>query len=110
MDNRMLFSEISRLRTKELMISKMEKITEASFFRSLKIGFLSVAGILTSQLITSFYDANSFTTVDVITFLMMIYGVVGYLVFDKLHANVSAQIELICDLLALRLGRTGKRG
>ncbi|QFT57111.1 hypothetical protein [Microbulbifer sp. THAF38] len=109
MDNRIMFREISRLRTTDLLIAKMDCIRRIALFKSLKLGLLGLLGIFVGQVAKSLFAAQAMSMMDYLSVALALYCVIGYLILDALEAGSTAQEKLICDLLTLRMSRTGKR-
>lgn len=109
METRKLFREISRLRTTDLLITKMDCTRRVYLFKSLKLGLLGLLGIFIGQIAKTLLAGQEMTTIDVISSFLAIYCVIGYLIFDSHESNYTALKELICDLLAIRSSRTGKK-
>lgn len=109
MDNSTLFSEISRHRTKELMILKMGLYTEVAMFRSMKTCLLGLITLFVSQLASTYFSGKPMTSTHAISVVASMVCIVKYVIVDRELASGTAQIELIKDLLALRMNRTGKR-
>ncbi len=109
MDNRSMFREISRLRTTDLLIAKMDCTRRIALFKSLKLGLLGLLGIFVGQVTKSLFAAQAMSVMDYLSVPLALYCVIGYLILDALGASSTAQKELICDLLALRMSRTGKK-
>lgn len=109
MDNRLIFTQVSRLRTKDLLIAKMDCSKRVALFKSLKLGLLGLLGIFVGQVAKSLFAAQPMSIMDYVAAIFTLYSVIGYLILDALEATSTAQKELIYDLLALRLSRTGKK-
>ncbi|WP_444928344.1 hypothetical protein ACJJI4_23825 (plasmid) [Microbulbifer sp. TRSA002] len=109
MDNRIMFREISRLRTTDLLIAKMDCIRRIALFKSLKLGLLGLLGIFVGQVAKSLFAAQAMSMMDYLSVALALYCVIGYLILDALEASSTAQEKLVCDLLTLRMSRTGKR-
>lgn len=106
MENRIMFREISRLRTTDLLISKMDCTRRVALYKSLKLGFLGLLGIFVGQLAKVLYAAQAMGIIEFISVPLAAYCLVGYFVFDSLGARSVAQKELINDMLTLRMSRT----
>jgi hypothetical protein len=109
MDNRNVFRQISRLSTTDLLITKIDCTERVAKFKSLKFGLLSLLGIFVGQIAKSLYAAQVMSMMDYLSMILSLYCVTGYLILDALEASSTAQKELICDLLILRMSRTGKK-
>lgn len=109
MDNHIMFKEISRLRTSDLLITKMDCTKRISLYKSLKHGLIGLLGIFVGQVVKTTFAEQAISMMDFISILAALYCVVGYLILDALEASTTAQKELICDMLALRMSRTGKK-
>lgn len=109
MKNRRKFKEICRLRTSDLMIFKMDCIERISLFRSLKLGLIGLLGIIVGQIVKAVYINQTLLLVDYISIVFFVFFVIKYLFINTLEARSASQKELICDLLALRMSRTGKK-
>ena len=109
MDNRRMFREISRLRTTDLLIAKMDCTRRIALFKSLKLGLLGLLGIFVGHVAKSLLATQAMSWIDYLSVSLAMYCVIGYLVLDALEASSTALKELICDLLALRMSRTGKK-
>lgn len=104
-----MFREISRLRTTDLLITKMDCTRRIALFKSLRLGLLGLLGIFVGHVAKSLFDVQAMSWVGYLSASLVLYCVVGYLILDALEAGSNALKELICDLLALRMSRTGKK-
>ena len=109
MNNRKIFREISRLRTKDLLITKMDCTRQIALFRSLKLGLIGLLGIFVSQIAKTIYAAKVLSMMDYVSVPLALYCVTGFLICNQLEANFTAQKELICDLLSIRMNNSGKK-
>lgn len=109
MENRIMHMEISRLRTTDLLITKMDCTRRSALFKSLKLGLVGLLGIFVGQIAKTLYTAQVFGIIDFMSVPLSVYCVLGYLAFDSLEARSVAQKELINDILSIRLSRTGKK-
>lgn len=109
MKNRRKFNEICRLRTSDLMVSKMDCIERISFFKSLKLGLIGLIGIFVGHIVNTIYANQAMSMADYISAAFIVVCVIEYLLINTLEARSASQKELICDLLALRMSRAGKK-
>ena len=110
MINRHVFKAISKLRTKDLLIAKMDCTKRITLFKSLKLGLLGLLGIFVGQIATSLFTVQAdWSWMTVVSIPLALYCAIGYLVLDSLEAGQLAIKELINDLLALRMSKTGKK-
>ena len=109
MDNHIIYKEISRLRTSDLLVTKMDCTKRMSLYKSLKHGLIGLMGIFVGQVVKTTFADQAMSMMDYVSILSGLYCVVGYLILDTLEASTAAQKELICDVLALRTSRTGKK-
>lgn len=109
MNNRLVFKDTARLRTRDLLIAKMECTTRIALFKTLKSGFLGLLGLFIAQIAKSLFAIQALSWIEYVSLGLALYCVGCYLVFDTLEASLAAQKELICDLLTLRMSRTGKK-
>ena len=109
MKNRGKFKEICRLRTSDLMVSKMDCIERIALFKSLKLGLIGLLGIFVGQIVKTIYANQEMLLADYVSAVFVVLCVIEYLLINTLDARSASQKELICDLLAIRLSRTGKK-
>lgn len=109
MDNRIMFREVSRLRTTDLLITKIGRTRRIALFKSLKLGLLGLLGIFVGHIAKSILSEPVMSWMDYLSVLLAMYCVIGYLVFDSFEARSIAQKELVCDLLALRMSNTRRK-
>ena len=109
MNYRKLFHEINRLSTKDLYIYKMECTSKIALFKSLKNGFLGLLALFIAQIAKTLFALQILSWIEYVSVGLSLYCVICYLLFDAFEASSTAQKELICDLLALRISRTGKK-
>ena len=109
MKNRRKFKEICRLRTSDLMVSKMDCIESIALLKSLKLGLIGLIGIFVGQIVNTIYAGHSLQVADYVSAILVVFFVVEYLFVNTLEARSASQKELICDLLTLRMSMTGKK-
>ena len=109
MKNRRKFKEISKLKTSDLLVSKMDCIESIALYKSLKLGLIGLIGIFVGQIVNTMYAGTSLQIIDYVSAILVILFVVEYLFVNTLEARSASQKELICDLLTLRMSRTGKK-
>jgi len=108
MKNRNVFKEISRLRTTDLLISKMDNIESIALYGSIKRGMIGLMGIFVTQVANAIYTDNTLVASDYLSLVATMICVIEYVILDSLVARSTAQNELIDDLLAIRMNRAGK--
>jgi hypothetical protein len=91
------------------MILKMDCIEEIALFRSFKLGLIGFMGVFVGQVVRTIYANQGMLLADYISAVFAVLCIVYYLVFNLLEARSASQKELICDLLALRMNKTGKK-
>ena len=101
--------EISRLRTTDLLSSKMDCSERVSFFKSLKLGLIGLIGIFVGHIVNTIYANQAMSMADYVSAAFIVLCVIEYMLINTLEARSASQKELICDLLALRMSRTGKK-
>jgi len=109
MKNRSKFKEISRLRTSDLLVSKMSCTENVAWLQSFKLGLIGLLGMFLGQIAKTMYTHQDFTFADYLSVVFMIFCVIEYLLLNALEARSTAKKELINDLLAIRISRTGKK-
>jgi len=109
MKNRRKFKEISKLRTTDLLILKMNSCESIMLYKSLKLGLIGLIGIFVGQIVNTMYAGTALQIVDFISAILVVLFVVEYLFVNTLEACTASQKELICDLLTLRMSMTGKK-
>lgn len=109
MKSKTLFSDISRLKTTDLLIAKVNCTKRGSLYRSIKLGLVGGLGILVTQMAHELFSALPMTVVGLSFMPLSAYSVVGYLIVDALEAETLARKELINDILTLRSNKAKRR-
>jgi len=110
METRRRFKQISRLTTTDLLVAKMNCTKRNARYKALKLALVALTGIFVTQIAKMLFDASKVMDyLDYLSIPLTFYCVFGYLFLNSLEASITAQKELICDLLALRMNRTGRK-
>jgi len=109
MDIQNSYKKISRLRTTDLLISKMDCNINISILKSLKPGLIGLIGVFAGQIVSMIYTGRSMMSSDFASAFLVVYCVIAYSVVTALEARAITRKELICDLLAIRMSRTAAK-
>ena len=102
MDNRRMFREISRLRTTDLLIAKMDCTRRIALFKSLKLGLLGLLGIFVGHVAKSLLAAQAMSWIDYLSVS---------LAMTHLSARMSVKRTRMCVCVCVCvLWRGGERG
>ncbi|MEH6473829.1 MAG: hypothetical protein V7752_21620 [Halopseudomonas sp.] len=110
MKNRTMLKELSRLRTSDLLVSKMDCTKSIARLKSIQQALIGLLGLLIGSLAKVLLTApETMGLINYVSIGLVLYCVIGYWIVNGLGANSAARKELICDLLTLRMNRTGKK-
>lgn len=108
MDSKTIFRCLSRLRTSDLMVAKIDCTRRIALFRAIKFGLIAVLSVFFSQIAKMIYDDVTMDLWDMLTIPFTAYCMATVLVVNAYEAVLVARKELINDLLTLRMSRAGK--
>lgn len=105
--NREIYNELSRLRTSDLLVARMDAVTTGSFWLTLKSGTLGMIAMCVGHLSTTLFSAKVLGIGQYLVLMLTLYSTAGLFVCDRRAAQEKAKSELINELLTLRQNRTG---
>ena len=109
MNSATILKKFSREKTSKLLVHKMHCSEKVAIYKSIKLGFLGMGGICIAQVVKMLYDGKVFDWLDWASIPFGLYSIIWYLIFTLWEIEASATKELINDLLAIRLNRSGRK-
>jgi uncharacterized membrane protein YfcA len=108
MENRKIYLDVSALKTKDLLINKVELTKKIHLFQSVKIGSIGLIGLFVGNVAKAWSAQELYSAMSVASYFAVFYITALYLFFDRMEAEAVGKKELINDLHSIRLNRTGR--
>lgn len=99
-------SALSRLKTSELIALRAEYTRNASIYRSIKLGFMGLIGILFANLAKIVLETQAYDVSDKYSVLVLAVSLIIFVYFNVKEASSMVTAGIIHDLLSIRLSKT----
>lgn len=106
--NKNFVTELSKLRTSDLLLEKAKSLDRGVKAKAVKLALAGLTGAFGAAVVAD-YLGGAFDPMSYAALAVCLYCAFWYWVFNSIDGKANAKAAVISELLAMRLARTGYR-